>query len=357
MKQLNREDYQLITTLFKSTQKNLLSVLPKFLKQEKYKKVVATKQYIYAEGDIPIALVAHLDTVGKEPPYEIFYDREKGVMISPQLLGADDRAGIFSIIKIIKSGFKPHVIFTTDEEIGCIGAGELAKFPCPFKDIRYIIQLDRRNADDCVFYDCDNIKFEEYVEQFGFVTQWGSFTDICELCPAWGIAGVNLSIGYRDEHTKQEVLFIGQMFNTIKKVKKMLSEKNIPFFEYIPCVYSTKLDSYSGNIYDYYPGWDDEFNDMDYYFYGNKDSNLKYSNIIISCGICGKKADYYDMLEVKMIKGGKKFLCPDCLNANVEWCRRCGEAFQINPKAPNAIYCQDCGKEVIKDVHNSNRSN
>ena len=43
---------------------------------------------------------------------------QKNVMISPDGLGADDRAGVFMIMNIVKAGFRPHVIFTTDEE-GC----------------------------------------------------------------------------------------------------------------------------------------------------------------------------------------------------------------------------------------------
>lgn len=55
-------------------------------------------------------------------------------MWSPQLLGSDDRAGVYAIIQIIEAGYKPHVIFTTDEEIGAVGAQKLIEdFPeCPF---------------------------------------------------------------------------------------------------------------------------------------------------------------------------------------------------------------------------------
>lgn len=60
-------------------------------------------------------------------------------MWSPQGLGADDRAGIFAIIQIIKSGLRPHIILTTDEEVGGVGADLLSKNGNPFADLRYII--------------------------------------------------------------------------------------------------------------------------------------------------------------------------------------------------------------------------
>ena len=93
-----------------------------------------------ATGDIPIALVAHMDTVFKKPPEEIFFDQKHNVMWSPQGLGADDRAGVFAIVQIVRSGLKPHVIFTTDEECGALGAMALAKLDCPFTELKYLIQ-------------------------------------------------------------------------------------------------------------------------------------------------------------------------------------------------------------------------
>ena len=140
---LKEKDYKLLENILMTKQSSLKNVLATYL-GKKYKNVVQTPEYLYAEGTIPIALVAHMDTVFTEPPTEIFYDTRKNVMWSPQGLGADDRAGVFCILKIIEAGYRPHIIFTTDEEIGCIGASKLAEIPCPFKDLRYIIELDRR---------------------------------------------------------------------------------------------------------------------------------------------------------------------------------------------------------------------
>ena len=59
-------------------------------------KVGPHSTYIYAEGNIPIVLVAHLDVVFKtQRQYmEIFYDPDEMVMWSPDGLGTDDRAGV-----------------------------------------------------------------------------------------------------------------------------------------------------------------------------------------------------------------------------------------------------------------------
>ena len=203
------------------------------------KDLVITKQYIMAAGDLPVCLIAHLDTVfdqNKCKDKEIYLDTEHQVMWSPQGLGTDDRAGVFAILKLLKMGYKPYIIFTQDEELGCLGAKALVRrYPkCPWKKLKYILQLDRRGEKDCVFYDCDNPDFTKYVESFGFETEWGTFSDISEIAPAWGIAAANLSVGYWDEHTYCERVALEWLEQTIEKVKKMLDMSNkAQRYEYI----------------------------------------------------------------------------------------------------------------------------
>lgn len=234
MKILNQQELKFFEQFFSLNQKQLLKAMKHYL-GGKYKNIIDTEDYLVAVGDIPIALTAHLDTVFTTPPKNIYYDRTKNIIWSPEGLGADDRAGVYAIIQIIKSGLRPTIIFTTGEEDGCIGANKLVtEAPDAPTELKYIIELDRRGNDDCVFYSCNNSLFDEYVESFGFVTKFGSFSDISAICPIWGVAGVNLSIGYENEHSVSETLHIGHMFNTIKKVKRMLEDaNNITKFDYI----------------------------------------------------------------------------------------------------------------------------
>ena len=334
MKTLSNSEVAIMESLVNVDQKTLQGVLYKFLKQY-YENVTNDEEFLLAEGDIPIALVAHMDTVFPRPAEELYYDRKKNVMWSPTGMGADDRAGVFAILQIISAGYRPHVIFTTDEEKGGIGAEVLSYMPMPFKDLHYMIQLDRRGSNDCVFYECDNPDFEKYIEGFGFVTAYGSFSDISTLCPEWGIAGVNLSIGYRDEHSVSEVLFVGQMLDTIEKVKKMLSEENIPQFVYIPA---------------FNPYYDWDYN----YGYGYYTPKPKFitpqggvvTNVKYRCHYCKSKNDEKDVLPIKLVKGGIAYICSNCLTTkpDVEWCQRCGELFEVDPKHPQSAFCKSCRK-------------
>lgn len=190
----------------------------------KYQKVIVTKEYVIAEGSLPVCLVAHLDTVSENPPSEIFCDLKQQVMWSPDLLGADDRAGVYAIKQIINDGYLPSVILTTDEERGCLGAQALVhQIPsCPLENLKAILQLDRRGSQDCVFYDCDNPDFTEYISSFGFIEAIGSFSDISIIAPSWGVAAANLSVGYYNEHSKIEYLRFNELDATITKVCNIL---------------------------------------------------------------------------------------------------------------------------------------
>ena len=230
-------DDKLMRSLCIQTQESLLKSMKMTLHKFGYK-IKATPEYIIAEGRDPICLLAHLDTVGSAPPTAIYYDKEEQVMWSPQLLGADDRAGVYAILRVLQDGFRPHIVFTTDEEKGAIGAGILAQEHslCPFKKKSPValVQLDRRGSRDSVFYDCDNPEFEKWVNSFGFKTAIGTFSDISVIAPVWGIAAVNLSVGYYNEHQLIETLHCIELEQTIKKVRKMCAAAaNITPFEYI----------------------------------------------------------------------------------------------------------------------------
>lgn len=322
MRVLSEKDYRLFERLVSLSQKEMHKAMAQYLKA-KYDNVIFTKDYLVAIGDIPIALVAHMDTVFKTPVSDLYYDQRKGVLWSPDGLGADDRAGIFAILKILQEGLKPSVIFTTDEEMGGVGAAALAEKECPIPGLKYMIQLDRRGSNDCVFYDCYCPEFVDYVESFGFCEKWGSFSDISFLMPEWQVCGVNLSVGYEDEHSYTEILNINPLFDTIKKVKKMLQEKEIPDFEY------------------------DEINLGASAWWSKHDVYGQH------CSKCKKLFSEYELFPVKGIDKKTKFYCPDCIVGNVGWCDYCGEAFEIEDPAQSNI-CKSCAEELCTKTSKNN---
>ena len=230
--------YSEFQKVFRMNQYELYQYIRKKIsKIKEYKQIQIHRDYIIAEGTTPIALVAHLDTVFPErnKALEMFYDQKQQVLWSPQGLGADDRAGICMILDILENTkLRPHLIFTCNEETTGSGAFELSLINNPFNELCYVIELDRHGKNDCVFYTCDNPEFTKYIESFGFETDLGTYTDIDIFAPEWGIAAVNLSIGYYNEHSYVEYLNLHQWDETRKKVIKMLTKCPIGKFYYVP---------------------------------------------------------------------------------------------------------------------------
>ena len=240
-------DLDLIKKLCTLNEVQIHNVLFNIVKK-KYKKYWESKEYIMAEGDIPICLLAHMDTVFPAPPAldDFIYDPEKTILWSPRGSGFDDLAGVYVIMELLLKGYKPHLIFTHGEELGGIGAHELITVhpECPFEECSALIQLDRANEKDCVFYNCDNDMFTRHIEKYGFDLAWGTFSDISIIAPAWGIAAVNLSVGYLDEHTVAERLVCKWTDATIEKVSKILDDAGwMPKYLYVPKVIQMKPKS------------------------------------------------------------------------------------------------------------------
>lgn len=270
--------------LCRMSEKKLKKDLLSFLYNHQYK-VKAKEGYITAEGTIPICLVAHMDTVFRWLPTKngFIHDPYKKVLWFPGGAGFDDRAGIYAIKEIVECGYRPHIIFTEGEESGGIGARKLVDDykEIPFSDCKALIQLDRMGKDDAVFYNCDNLEFEKYIEKFGFFSAYGTFSDISILAPEWRVPAVNLSIGFEDEHTSAERLYYGWCFETIEKVKDILDAADkMPRFKYIPYV---------------------------------PQSNIHYTPTAIhdSCLLCGSK-DSDKLRHVKENNGFTFCLCDSC---------------------------------------------
>ncbi len=319
-----------------------------------YNKVIETDHYICAVGNIPIALCAHMDTVWegyKGAKKHLYYDKHKECMWCPEGAGFDDKIGIFLIVKIIESGLRPHIILCMDEEIGAVGAGELAKAPCPFSDLKYCVELDRMGSNDCVFYSCDNPDFVKHIETFGFKMNYGSFTDICQFCPAWGVAGVNLSVGYVDEHTTCERLYVKSMLNTLKRVKKILTAKEIPFFGYIPYKYNFSLSKAISKVT--VPTYPVDYDDDEYGWWSSfeEDYTNQGVNSLTKCECykCGN-VDYTDTM-IKVLRKDKSYgwCCYNCLDNTVAWCDYCKEPFEIE-KDEIEYVCPNC-----REMLNANR--
>ena len=239
--------YTFIDVLTK-TQVEMLEWLPEVLADYGYQLKVTdyTIQAISSEKNQP-CLVAHLDTINtkrKNYNYGSYYSNgstlstvtstEKDrtpeeedilvtdhyILLSPeckssiQCLGADDRVGVKTILDILEMGLRPHILFTTDEEVGCVGSRKAVEENAleELREAPMLIQIDRgvheRSWHEMVTYDFDPKSHQEIFDKLGetYTMATGSYTDVAVLGPHLNKPIVNVSASYRHEHTTNEFI-------------------------------------------------------------------------------------------------------------------------------------------------------
>lgn len=212
-------------------QNSLKNYLTNYLRSRGYK-AINEDGFLYAKGDIPVLLLAHLDRhpahkeLVKEIdklPYSFQNGETQTRWSSPQGICGDDRCGVWAIMNVLKK-YKPSVLFCEDEEKGSLGAKKFIKTDYVNSlEVDFMVQIDRRGSNDAVFYSCDNKEFTKWIEETtGYKEKSGTFTDICDIMPVAKTAAVNLSSGYYNEHSKDEYIVIEELEHTIETVEKLL---------------------------------------------------------------------------------------------------------------------------------------
>ena len=246
---IKEESMQELTfeTILRLPQMELKKMLKAELKSRGYP-ITDKPGYLYAEGAIPVLLVAHMDTVHRQPVEQICYSEDRAVAMSPQGIGGDDRCGVWMILQILRTT-NCHVLFCEDEEVGCIGAKKFTGGSLR-PQVNYIVELDRRGNNDAVFYRCDNPEFEDFVTSFGFETAGGSCSDISYIAPYLETAAVNISCGYYCEHQRHEYIHLEEIELNADRVAQMVTQQT-EHFEYME-----QQDSFFGGRAYQYSMWD-----------------------------------------------------------------------------------------------------
>lgn len=178
-----------------------------------------------------IGLVSHIDTLATRG-VDLYLDNghlrnTKGV------LGADDRAGVYTLLKIVEdSEIKPVIIFTNYEERGGIGVGVLCRDKAYdlFTDlVDFFVEPDRKGTDEYVYYsDYLPEEFATFVESFGLHECIGSYSDVKDLSECTSIPHINMSIGYFGQHTICETLSLMDLDYAVKRLMVMLQADDLP---------------------------------------------------------------------------------------------------------------------------------
>ena len=173
-----------------------------------------------------VMFTSHLDTVHREGGAQVLCVDETGLCFAenddgtPSILGADDAAGVFIMVEMIKARRPGLYMFFFCEERGGIASSEYADCYCPTY-IKQCISFDRRGYSDVITHQmsgrcCSNeyaIALSDELSRLfgtkhlvgyhpcdeGVFTDSANFVDVIPEC-------TNISVGYFCEHTVNEYL-------------------------------------------------------------------------------------------------------------------------------------------------------
>jgi hypothetical protein len=184
-----------------------------------------TLAFVVKRGDTtanPVLWSCHVDTVHRSGGYQtVVHDKQSGYLQKDDgfPLGADDGAGVFLLLEMIDAGVPGTYIFHRGEECGGVGSRGMAKHHTQWlRQFRWAIAFDRRGTEDIITHQAagqtastafaqglalalnggeQNLSYAPCSR--GIFTDTANYADIIPECS-------NVSVGYDNEHTKDEVL-------------------------------------------------------------------------------------------------------------------------------------------------------
>lgn len=170
-------------------------------------------------------------------------------------LGMDDAVGVCMAIQLLRQVPDLKAVFTTEEEVGFLGAAEAAENIEFFFNVGYMIQADRHGNNDLITY-TNGIhsaneqwldKIAPITKKYQYKEEYGLGTDVGELAGTLGISGVNISCGYNKEHTDKEWMSIAGAQNCLDFMQEIID--TVPLDHQYTIDLQKAWYSYYGNHY------------------------------------------------------------------------------------------------------------
>lgn len=186
-------------------------------------------QHAFRDNGANILAVAHCDVVsyvGKH--FEKCDLTTEQLIFCPRL---DDRLGVYTVLDLMpKMGINMDVLLTENEEVGASTASDFETT----KEYNWIVEFDR-NGTDVVTYNYDEM--DAYLAGHFRSIGNGSFSDICEL-EHLGVAGVNVGVGYRHEHTNRCHMVVDDYLDQMARFAEFFEERKDTRIDHVPTVWA-----------------------------------------------------------------------------------------------------------------------
>lgn len=226
-----------------------------------------------SKGKSTVMWSCHIDTMHrnntKEPErltQEVWVDDQGIAFVSDKedCLGADDGAGIWLMLEMIKADVAGTYVFHRGEEKGCWGSSRMALHHKEWlANFTHAIAFDRRGNHSVITHQtgaracsdalgtklCQLLGMEHELDPTGVYTDTAEYMEIIPEC-------VNISSGYQSEHSSKEILDTTYLL-TLRDAMCAVDWLNVELpVDRDPAVYEGRYNGYSG-----YGGWGSSWRD------------------------------------------------------------------------------------------------
>jgi di/tripeptidase len=202
---------------------------------EDYERIDNTLYHLSEDNDVMLS--AHLDQVETSGKAEHIYKVEHNIIAYNSnwrrtSLGADDKNGVWLILKLIEEGFSFDWIISESEEIGCIGISKVENF-IGLSSAKYCIVLDRRGNYDILNKGgstnyCQALahNLKNFWDDMFTVTT-GTLSDTQTICKY--IESVNMSVAYHNPHTSTESTDYDRLCEIKEDLEKLFTHEFVHY--------------------------------------------------------------------------------------------------------------------------------
>ena len=189
-----------------------------------------SKGYIYVDRGSNILSVAHMDVVSDNaPPPTLVKLRGDHLIYSERL---DDRLGCYVITNLLpKLDIRCDILLTTNEECGCSTAEEFTLTSS--KEYNWVVGFDRAGEDAVLYSYSRQSKWKKAVGKH-FTVRRGTYSDISSMT-SLGVCGVNVGIGYHNQHTEYcyaSLMELSRQIERFRKFYREFKEEKFPYESY-----------------------------------------------------------------------------------------------------------------------------
>jgi hypothetical protein len=203
--------------------------------------IEATRRYDYEGTETLVAINAHTDTVQGAADKGItlgggaLYNWIRDEFVSNgDMIGGDDKCGIAVALCLARYTDLPmKIVFTAGEERGGIGMKALRKEA--WDGVSFCFTVDRMHGNDIISVYCGGTCApKEFVNEFIRIAETYAGVKYVDTAGSWAdtatisdfVPAVNLSAGYYNPHTSNDLIKCDEMYKTMLAVKAAIEHKS-----------------------------------------------------------------------------------------------------------------------------------